>query len=135
MTEHLTVTRDGHTAVLTIDRPEKRNAMSGAMVRELQTVFSNLPREARVAVVSGEGAHFSAGLDLSEVTEQSVAEGIFHSRLWHAAFDQIQYGPVPVIVVLHGAVVGGGLACIGAITLIALFQRSFVSYDSRRPVA
>jgi MFS family permease len=33
------------------------------------------------------------------------------------------------------AVVGGGLACIAAITLIALFQRSFVSYDSRRPVA
>jgi enoyl-CoA hydratase/carnithine racemase len=46
---------------------------------------------------------------LSEVTEQSVAEGIFHSRAWHAAFEQIQYGPVPVIAVLHGAVVGGGL--------------------------
>jgi enoyl-CoA hydratase/carnithine racemase len=105
----LKVTVDGPVVHLRLNRPDKRNAMSGAMVRELQTVFANLPPEGRVAVVSGEGAHFSAGLDLSEVTEQSVAEGIFHSRMWHAAFDQIQFGPVPVIAVLHGAVVGGGL--------------------------
>jgi enoyl-CoA hydratase/carnithine racemase len=92
-----------------LNRPDKRNALNGTLVRELQTAFTHLPGEARAAVISGEGAHFCAGLDLSEVTEQSVAEGIFHSRLWHAAFDQIQYGPVPLIAVLHGAVVGGGL--------------------------
>ena len=93
-----------------LNRPDKRNAMSGAMVRELQTVFVNLPREARVAVISGEGAHFCAGLDLSR------GHGAERRRR-HAStracgmrrFDQIQYGPVPVIVVLHGAVVGGGL--------------------------
>jgi enoyl-CoA hydratase/carnithine racemase len=60
-------------------------------------------------VVSGAGEHFSAGLDLSELSERSVAEGIVHSRGWHAAFDAIQFGRVPVIAVLHGAVVGGGL--------------------------
>ena len=48
-------------------------------------------------------------VDLSEVTERNVAEGIHHSRAWHACFDAIQFGPVPVISVLHGAVVGGGL--------------------------
>ena len=105
----LKVEVDGPLAHLRLNRPDKRNAMNEMLVRELQTAFVNLSRDARVAVISGEGAHFSAGLDLSEVTEQSVTEGIFHSRLWHAAFDQIQYGPVPVIVVLHGAVVGGGL--------------------------
>ena len=52
---------------------------------------------------------FCAGLDLSEVTERNVAQGILHSRSWHACFDAIQFGPVPVIAVLHGAVVGGGL--------------------------
>ena len=86
----LKVEVDGPVVHVRLNRPDKRNAMSGAMVRELQTAFVNLPGEARVAVISGEGAHFSAGLDLSEVTEQSVAEGIFHSRMWHAAFDQIQ---------------------------------------------
>ena len=100
---------DGPVVHLRLNRPTKRNALNGTLVRELQTAFVNLPEEARAAVISGEGAHFSAGLDLSEVTEQSVSDGVFHSRKWHAAFDGIQFGPVPVIAVLHGAVVGGGL--------------------------
>jgi (methylthio)acryloyl-CoA hydratase len=105
----LRIETHGAIVHLRLNRPDKRNALNETLVRELQTAFVNLPKEARVAVVSGEGAHFSAGLDLSEVTEQSVAEGILHSRKWHAAFDGIQFGPVPVIAVLHGAVVGGGL--------------------------
>ena len=105
----LRIETDGPIVHLRLNRPDKRNALNETLVRELQTVFVNLPKAARVAVLSGEGAHFSAGLDLSEVTEQSVAEGIVHSRKWHAAFDLIQFGPVPVIAVLHGAVVGGGL--------------------------
>jgi len=107
--EFLRVTLGGPVVHLRLDRPAKRNAMNAQLVRELHTAFVNLPADARVAVVSGEGPHFCAGLDLAEVTEQSVSDGIFHSRLWHAAFDQIQYGPVPVIAVLQGAVVGGGL--------------------------
>ena len=99
----------GPVVHLRLNRPDKRNALNETLVRELQTAFVNLPKEAGVAVISGEGAHFSAGLDLSEVTEQSVSEGVFHSRKWHAAFDLVQFGPVPVIAVLHGAVVGGGL--------------------------
>ena len=105
----LRIETDGAIVHLRLNRPDKRNALNETLVRELQTAFVNLPAEARVAVLSGEGAHFSAGLDLSEVSEQSVAEGIVHSRKWHAAFDLIQFGPVPVIAVLHGAVVGGGL--------------------------
>jgi len=105
----LRIETDGPVVHLRLNRPDKRNALNETLVRELQTAFVNLPKEARAAVISGEGAHFSAGLDLSEVTEQSVSDGVFHSRKWHAAFDGIQFGPVPVIAVLHGAVVGGGL--------------------------
>ena len=105
----LRVETDGPIVHLRLNRPDKRNALNEPLVRELQTAFVNLPKEARAAVISGAGAHFCAGLDLSEVNEQSVAEGIVHSRKWHAAFDLIQFGPVPVIAVLHGAVVGGGL--------------------------
>jgi enoyl-CoA hydratase/carnithine racemase len=107
--EFLRVTVGGPVVHLRLDRPAKRNAMNAQLVRELHTAFVNLPAKARVAVVSGDGPHFCAGLDLSEVTEQSVRDGIVHSRLWHAAFDQVQFGPVPVIAVLQGAVVGGGL--------------------------
>ena len=92
-----------------LNRPAKRNAISDGLVAQLQTAFINLPEATRVVVLSGEGDHFCAGLDLSELGERSVAEGIVHSRSWHAAFEQIQSGRVPVIAVLHGAVVGGGL--------------------------
>jgi len=92
-----------------LNRPAKRNAINDALVAQLHTAFVNLPEATRAVVLSGEGDQFCAGLDLSELTERSAAEGIVHSRSWHAAFDAIQFGRVPVVAVLHGAVVGGGL--------------------------
>lgn len=105
----LRVEAAGPIVHLRLNRPAKRNAISDELIAQIHTAFINLPATAQVAVVSGEGEHFCAGLDLSEVTERSVSEGIGHSRAWHAAFDQVQFGRVPVIAVLHGAVVGGGL--------------------------
>ena len=92
-----------------LNRPAKRNSISDELLAQLHTVFVNLPSEIRAVILSGSGDHFCAGLDLSEVTERNVVEGMSHSRAWHRCFDQIQFGPVPVIAVLHGAVVGGGL--------------------------
>jgi enoyl-CoA hydratase/carnithine racemase len=92
-----------------LNRPEKRNSVSDELLAQLHTVFLHLPSAIRVAVLSGAGEHFCAGLDLAEVSERNVAEGMQHSRAWHACFDAIQFGAVPVIAVLHGAVVGGGL--------------------------
>jgi enoyl-CoA hydratase/carnithine racemase len=106
---HLMIELRDAMAHLRLNRPAKRNALNDGLIAELHTTLINLPESVRVVVVSGEGAHFSAGLDLSELGERSVAEGVLHSRAWHAAFDQVQFGRVPVIVVLHGAVVGGGL--------------------------
>lgn len=105
----LRIEHDGPIAHLRLNRPAKRNALNDLLIALLHTTFVNLPESTRAVVLSGEGAHFCAGLGLSEVTERSVAEGIVHSRTWHAAFEQIQFGRVPVIAVLHGAVVGGGL--------------------------
>jgi len=92
-----------------LNRPAKRNSISDGMLSQLHTVFVNMPSRFKAAVISGEGDHFCAGLDLSEVSERNITEGMLHSRAWHACFDAIQFGPVPVIAVLHGAVVGGGL--------------------------
>jgi enoyl-CoA hydratase/carnithine racemase len=105
----LRVEQRGPVVHLRLDRAAKRNAINDDLISQIHTAFVNLPREARVAVVSGEGEHFCAGLDLGDLSERSVAEGLVHSRAWHAAFDALQFGPVPVIAVLHGAVVGGGL--------------------------
>ena len=92
-----------------LNRPAKRNSVSDELLAQLHTVFVNMPKGIKAAVISGEGEHFCAGLDLTEVTERNVFEGMHHSRAWHACFDAMQFGPVPVIAVLHGAVVGGGL--------------------------
>jgi (methylthio)acryloyl-CoA hydratase len=107
--ELLQVEQRGTVLHLRLNRPAKRNALSDALVERLHAAFVQLPEGTRAVVLSGEGEHFSAGLDLSELGERSVAEGVIHSRTWHAAFQQVEFGRVPVIAVLHGAVVGGGL--------------------------
>ena len=96
-------------AVIRLSRPAKRNALNDALVLALADVFSHLPDTARAAVLHGEGEHFCAGLDLSELQTRDAAQGMRHSRMWHHAFERIQYGSVPVVAALHGAVVGGGL--------------------------
>lgn len=96
-------------AIVTLNRPTKRNALNDGLIIALRDVFQTLPDTVRAAVVHGNGEHFSAGLDLSELSERDAAEGLFHSRMWHHALDCIEKGKVPVVAALHGAVVGGGL--------------------------
>ena len=99
----------GSIAIVTLKRPHKRNALDDTTVFGLQSFFMTLPKDIKAVVIHGAGQHFSAGLDLGELTERDIAEGIQHSRMWHRVFDTIQFGKVPVVAVLHGAVVGGGL--------------------------
>lgn len=96
-------------AIVRLARAAKRNALSDGLVAALRDVFQNLPDSVRAAVLAGEGEHFCAGLDLSELKERDAGAGLHHSRSWHTALDAIQFGPVPVVAALHGAVVGGGL--------------------------
>jgi enoyl-CoA hydratase/carnithine racemase len=121
--ELIQVSQAGAVIHLRLQRPEKRNAISDALIAQIHTALINLPQSARVIVLSGAGEHFCAGLDLAELSERSVGEGVMHSRTWHAAFDQVQFGRVPVIAVLHGAVIGGGLE-LAAAAHIRVAERS-----------
>lgn len=105
----LRVERRGPVAVLTLARPEKRNALSDETVLGLERFFADLDDEVRVVVLDADGDHFCAGLDLAEMRERDTVSGVHHSRMWHRAFERIERGRVPVISVLKGAVVGGGL--------------------------
>jgi (methylthio)acryloyl-CoA hydratase len=96
-------------AIVRLTRGAKRNALSDGLILAIRDAFDKLPASIRAAVVDGEGPHFCAGLDLSELKERDAGAGLHHSRMWHAALERVQYGPVPVIAALHGAVVGGGL--------------------------
>jgi enoyl-CoA hydratase/carnithine racemase len=116
--------RDGNIGILRLSRPEKRNALDDDTVRVLGSFFRELPDGIGAVVLHGEGEHFSAGLDLGEVVgTTSLGDGIRHSQMWHRAFHEIQFGQVPVISVLHGAVVGGGLE-LAAATHIRVAERS-----------
>jgi (methylthio)acryloyl-CoA hydratase len=99
----------GAVAVIRLARPAKRNALSDSLVLALRNCMETLPPAAKAAVLCGDGDHFCAGLDLSEIRERDAGEGMHHSRLWHAALERVQYGSVPVVAALQGAVVGGGL--------------------------
>lgn len=92
-----------------LDRPAKRNAISAALLAELDAAIARAQREARAVVLSGHGPCFSAGLDLSEHRVRDAVATFDISRAWHAVFGRIRHGRVPVIAALHGATVGGGL--------------------------
>ena len=99
-------------ATVTLNRAAKRNALNAETIEELVAVFSALPAwGARAVVLRAEGPHFCAGLDLVEHgrEDRSPAEFMRICLRWHEAFNKIEYGGVPVIAALRGAVVGGGL--------------------------
>ena len=115
--------REGAVAILRLNRPQKRNALNDETIVGIEQFFTSLPDGIGAVLIAGEGEHFSAGLDLSELEERDVTQGIAHSELWHKAFEKIQFGKVPVVAVLHGAVVGGGLE-LAAATHVRVAERS-----------
>lgn len=105
----LLVETRGAIAHLTLNRPEKRNALSDDLVSALDAYFSAVPDTVRAIVVSGAGGHFSSGLDLSQHVSRQPLEVMAHSRNWHRVMAQIAHSPVPVVAAMSGAVMGGGL--------------------------
>jgi (methylthio)acryloyl-CoA hydratase len=99
----------GAVAIVRLARPSKRNALSDSLISRIRDAFENMPDTVRAIVLDGQGDHFCAGLDLSELKDRDAGAGMHHSRMWHAALETVQFGPAPVIAALHGAVVGGGL--------------------------
>jgi (methylthio)acryloyl-CoA hydratase len=119
----LRIERDGPVLIIGLDRPEKRNALNDETIASFETVFSKPPTDARAVLLHATGPNFSAGLDLSEIAERNVHEGVLHSRSWHQCFEKIEFGSLPVVAVLRGAVVGGGLE-LAAATHVRVAERS-----------
>ncbi len=113
MTEaRLDLALDGPVAVLTIQRADKLNALDADMVDALLPLCRRVERSAaRVLLVTGEGAKsFSAGGDIAAWSGWPAAEFARHwVRDGHSAFDALARLSVPVIAVLNGHTLGGGL--------------------------
>jgi enoyl-CoA hydratase/carnithine racemase len=121
-------TDDDGVWVVTLNRPTKRNALDSHSIEELVEFFSTAPRAGiRAVVLAGAGDHFCAGLDLVEhhQADRSPAEFMHLCLRWHEAFNKMEYGGVPVIAALKGAVVGGGLELASAAHIRVMDQTTY----------
>jgi len=108
-TDPLLIESDGPVTVARLNRPDKRNAVNDALLDAIAMLFADPPGDTQAIVLASTGPHFSAGLDLSEHQVREPFQVFRHSRHWHEVLDQIQFGGLPVIATLQGAVLGGGL--------------------------
>jgi enoyl-CoA hydratase/carnithine racemase len=106
------VARDEAIVTLTLNRPDKLNAIDGAMLDGLDAALASIERdpEVRAVVVTGAGRAFSAGADIKAWTALAPLE---FARSWglrgHALFDRLAALPPPVIAAINGVAFGGGL--------------------------
>lgn len=134
------LTREGPVARLVLNRPQRRNAMNGAMGEALDAAFAALEadRALRVVVVSGAGGHFCAGLDLSEVGSQSseaerLAAAQERNRRAGERFRRLAALPQVVIAAVQGAAHAGGLGWVCAADIaIASADARFCAPEVRR---
>lgn len=113
MTDHVTLERQGLVARITMNRPDRRNALNGEMVDGLIHAFEAVhdDRSIRVVILTGAGNTFSAGADLDALRTMQSATPLDNAedsrRLAHL-FDTIHRFPKPVIARVHGHAIAGG---------------------------
>lgn len=118
----LTIALSEHIADIRLNRPEKSNALNATMWQEIRQVFEwvDCSPDARVAILSGEGKNFCAGIDLAMLTgiQQQIAnpdgarsrETLRHIILdLQACLSSIERCRKPVLAAIHGACIGGAL--------------------------
>jgi enoyl-CoA hydratase/carnithine racemase len=123
-------TKEDGVWIVRLNRPEKRNALDIATIEELVRFFTDAPRAGvRAVVLAGAGDHFCAGLDLIEHhdADRSPADFMHVCLRWHEAFNKMEYGGVPIIAALQGAVVGGGLELASAAHIRVMDQTAYVA--------
>ena len=111
--------KDGTTALVTLNRPERRNALSLAMLGELTRCFREIgaDNEVRVAILRGSGPAFSAGHDLAEMVGR---DGAFYRQLFEACttlMETIQGIPQPVIAQVQGIATAAGCQLVASCDL------------------
>lgn len=108
--QHLNVVLNQRIAVVTIHRPEKRNALSPEVLTEITTAFKSLPLdpEINVIILTGGEQYFSAGFDLNEIRKLEKVNNEDYIALFHETYRSILFCPLPVICAVGGAAIAGG---------------------------
>ena len=121
---NILVEREGTTAVVTLNRPERRNALSLEMLQELTSAFRALGPDARVAVLRGNGPAFSAGHDISEMQAKAPA---FYRQLFEACttlMESLQDLAQPVIAQVHGLATAAGCQLAASCDIVVSAQEA-----------
>jgi methylglutaconyl-CoA hydratase len=114
---------EGHVAVLTLNRPEKRNALNDALVAGLKQALHDVEgnESVRVVVVTGAGADFCSGADLSalqKISESSIIENLSDAQSLMDLFVMIRGVRVPVVAAVRGRALAGGCGLATACDLV-----------------
>jgi enoyl-CoA hydratase len=97
--------------ILTISRPEARNALNEMIIKEINDFLDSIhtSKILRVLIITGEGKAFVAGADIVEMQMLSVEQGYNYSRVGQDTLDRITNLKIPVIAAVNGYALGGGL--------------------------
>jgi methylglutaconyl-CoA hydratase len=116
--------KDGAIATITLDRPDKRNAISGTMIEELLAALNAAENDSavRVIILTGAGKAFCSGMDLDTlqaIAGQTAEQHLADSRKMARMFHRLYSFPKPLITAVNGAAVAGGcgIATFSDITL------------------
>ena len=111
MDELLLERRNSAVSTITLNRPEKHNALTPEMMLELIEALGRLAgeNEVRAVIIRGAGNAFSAGFDISRIGSAPSHGGEVYANAIHRAMAAIEEFPCPVIAMIHGWAVGGGL--------------------------
>jgi enoyl-CoA hydratase len=107
----VSVVREGAVATITIQRPEKLNALDGDVLGALEQAVAEIEatREVRCAILTGAGKAFVAGADIGSMSEMSVEQARTFSERGQRFGWQLESARIPVIAAVNGFALGGGL--------------------------
>ncbi len=130
MSEVLLVQRRGAIVELTLNRPDKRNALSRELIRALTEELHRAEQDGgiRVVLLSGAGPSFCAGLDLKEVAATTPEQAEHDSSALLALFETIDQLPRPVIAAVNGPAVAGGAGLISVCDLVICGESAVIGY-------
>jgi len=108
--QHLLLSVQDRIATLTVNRPDKLNALNSALIGELGSAIDDLQRREDVAgiILTGAGRAFVAGADISELAAVSALEGKRLARRGQEIFRRFEISPKPTIAAVNGFALGGG---------------------------
>lgn len=123
----------GAVVEVVLARPEKRNALTPDMLADLARSIGDLPLQARVLVLSGDGSAFCAGFDLA-LCKESPDGAVMRALLegLHRAISALVSLDIPVVIAAHGAAIAGGCALLGGADIIITNTAAKLGYPVAR---